>query len=105
MRWPLESALTRLQGVRYVAPVTRDEFSSASAAPALVGSVIMTLRSNCPHCRSAQSFPEELAGETVRCRECGHSFTAPDTAPLSLARNSAAPLELGDSDDDEGLGS
>src|SRR2546430_542891 len=51
----------------------------------------MPITITCPHCGTAGSAPDQVAGQTVRCPKCKESFVAGGPAPMSA--------ELDDEDD------
>jgi hypothetical protein len=55
----------------------------------------MPVKSGCPFCQQKFSFPENLAGKTIRCPKCKEAITLPalEPAPAEAAPPEAPPPE------------
>lgn len=45
----------------------------------------MPFAASCPHCRKQYQLPDQLAGKTVKCKECRRDFVVGQEAAASLA--------------------
>ncbi len=55
----------------------------------------MSVQIRCPKCHKTGNAPDHLVGQTVRCKQCGHGFTAEAPQPATPTAPTQAPPRRG----------